>query len=88
MHRHTTTTAPADSPLPPPTPALQSKPCAKLRREGNKPRSLVRQTAVSYNGSIVVAAHEDGSVTRYDRQARGGGAGGGSQEEPMEEDGE
>ncbi|GAB4817599.1 hypothetical protein N2152v2_004645 [Parachlorella kessleri] len=56
----------------------QPKPVARLKRTGRKPETLVRQTAVSADGSIVIAAHEDGSITRYDRlepsQAAGAGA--------------
>ncbi|KAL4423581.1 hypothetical protein ABPG77_004621 [Micractinium sp. CCAP 211/92] len=59
--------------------AVQPHPKARLRarRSQNKEQRapLVRQTAVSYDGSIIVACHEDGSVTRYDRcEARPGSA--------------
>lgn len=45
----------------------QMKPMARLKRSGKKPEKLVRQTAMSADGSIIIAAHEDGSITRYDR---------------------
>lgn len=34
---------------------------------------MVRQTAVSFDGSIIVACHEDGTLTRWDRAPAGGG---------------
>lgn len=51
--------------------AQQPTPKARLRPRRSLPKGerapLVRQTAVSYDGSIIVACHEDGSLTRYDR---------------------
>ncbi|KAI3433388.1 hypothetical protein D9Q98_003204 [Chlorella vulgaris] len=48
----------------------QSQPKARLKplRAAKTDRApLVRQTAVSYDGGIVVACHDDGSLTRWDR---------------------
>ena len=68
---------------------LQSQPKARLkpRRAGAKGERapLVRQTAVSYDGSIIVACHEDGSLTRYDRVAGGGGSAGGQQQQQQQQ---
>ena len=64
---------------------MQSQPKARLkpRRAGAKGdrAPLVRQTAVSYDGSVIVACHEDGSLTRYDRIDGGSSAGG--QQQPQ-----
>jgi hypothetical protein len=45
-----------------PTWRPQAHPRARLKPRRAAP--LVRQTAVSYDGGIVVACHEDGSLTR------------------------
>lgn len=66
--------------------------CCPLRR-----RPQVRQTAVSLCGSTILAACQDGSVHRWERQAPGGredgqgGSEGGSEggdEEAVEDEGE
>lgn len=55
--------------MPQPHPQARLRPRRSQNKEQRAP--LVRQTAVSYDGSIIVACHEDGSITRYDRcQAR------------------
>jgi polycomb protein EED len=79
--------------------ALGAAPRARLtpRRAAGKSDAalLVRQTAVSWDGGIIAACHEDGSVTRFDavdavaergRAGRAGGGGGG--EAPPQEPGE
>jgi hypothetical protein len=61
----------------------------KPRRAGAKGERapLVRQTAVSYDGSVIVACHEDGSLTRYDRIEGGGSSAGGQQQQRPERGG-
>lgn len=63
--------------------ALSTAPVARLKPRRPLPKSgarfLVRQTALSYDGSILVACHDDGSITRYDRGCAGAAS---SQQEP------
>lgn len=53
-----------------PTRTLQAAPKARLKPrrstglKGDQRAPLVRQTAVSFDGSIIVACHDDGSITR------------------------
>lgn len=51
---------------------LQEQPAVKLKprrcRNDDSSKLLVRQTAVSFDGRILVTCHEDGSLTRYDRK--------------------
>ena len=52
---------------------LQEQPAVRLRprrspRNDESNKLLVRQTALSFDGRILVTCHEDGSLTRYDRK--------------------
>jgi len=52
---------------------LQKNPVARLRPKRYSGKNdeggsqAVRQTAVSYDGKIVISCHEDGSITRFDK---------------------
>ena len=50
-----------------PTARLTPRRAAAGAAKQERTAPLVRQTAVSYDGSIIVSCHDDGSLTRYDR---------------------